>query len=52
MKKEGYSEIDRIINRIHGQFNKQEIDYIRQVLTKECDEYVNWIAELVKSRNK
>ena len=51
MKRVGHAEIDRYIYEIHEQFDEKELAYIRRVLTEECDGYVKWVDELVRSRN-
>lgn len=50
MKRFGHSEIEKYINKIQGQFSDKELEYIRGVLVRQCDGYVDWIDELVRSR--
>lgn len=51
MKSYGHTVIDKYINGIQDQFSDKELDYIRKVLVGRCDGYVDWIDELVRSRN-
>lgn len=52
MKRYGHEVIDKYLNSIHDQFNDRELYDMRQVLVVKCDGYVDWIEELVKSRNQ
>lgn len=52
MKKYGHDVIDKYLNSIHDQFNDRDLDDMRRVLVSRCDGYVDWIVELVKSRNR
>ncbi|MBQ9556720.1 MAG: serine/threonine protein kinase [Muribaculaceae bacterium] len=51
MKRYGHAVIDKYLNSIHDQFNDRDLNNMRRVLVGRCDGYVDWIDELVKSRN-
>lgn len=51
MKSYGHTVIDKYVNGIQDKFSDKELAYIRKVLIGRCDSYVDWIDELVRSRN-